>query len=193
MSAIIFGLLTLLLILVSGYLILIILMQRASSAGMGSAMGGGAAESALGAGAGNVLTKGTIIGAVAFFILCFGLYLGNLAVAEEGGPANTLPVEIAAPGTEPAQEETKPLVSLPQGMDWSATAQQNGEQTATTTVSTDQGTMIVTEDSIEVKPSEETAAQTEAAAEQVESTAADAKKAATEVTPATESTETKAQ
>lgn len=183
MSAIIFGLLTLLLILVSGYLILIILMQRASSAGMGSAMGGGAAESALGAGAGNVLTKGTIIGAAAFFILCFSLYLGLLAQAEETGPVNTLPTEIAAPDAQSTQNPSAPLVNLPEGMDWTAGSQAL-QNDSTTTVTSDQGTMIVTEDAIEVTPSTE-------ATESAEQTADDAKAAVEEAAPAAESSETK--
>ena len=124
MSAIIIGLMSLLLILVSGFLVLIILMQRASSnSGMGSALGGGAAESALGAGAGNMLTKSTIIGSVAFFVLSFGLYLYLLAGADERGPANTLPGEEMAPAAEETDAATteesgeKQLMNLPEGME----------------------------------------------------------------------------
>ena len=75
------------LVLVSGFIVLIVLMQRPSAnSGMGSALGGGAAESAFGAQTGNVLTRATIIGCVCFFVLAFSLYLGhmaNLDTAEE--------------------------------------------------------------------------------------------------------------
>ena len=80
MSGILLGLFTVVLILVSAFLVLIILMQRASAnSGMGSALGGGAAESALGGEAGNVLTKLTVKAAVVFFVVAFGLYLGHMA------------------------------------------------------------------------------------------------------------------
>lgn len=166
MSAIIFALLSLALILVSGYLILIVLMQRASSnSGMGSALGGGAAESALGAGAGNVLTKGTIFGSVAFFILSFVLYLGFLGQAENTGPKINLPdeAEVTAPGSEPSATTKDPLLSLPEGMD-APNAQSNqitvtteGEAGQSQVIETPQGTMIVTEDAIQVNEAEQPA------------------------------------
>lgn len=54
-------------------------MQKPSSnAGMGAALGGGAAEQAFGGEATNVLTRGTIYAIIAFFVISFGLYLGNL-------------------------------------------------------------------------------------------------------------------
>lgn len=141
MSAIIFGLLTIALILVSGYLILIILMQRASSnSGMGAALGGGAAESALGAGAGNVLTQGTIYGSAAFFVLSFGLYLGFLAVADEEQSGAKLPAEISAPEGE---EAAAPIVKLPEGMEFSA-AHKLQVEGAATEVEGGAGTMTVT-------------------------------------------------
>lgn len=88
------------LILVCAFVILIVLMQRASSnAGLGSALGGGAMESALGGGASNVLTKGTVLGASLFFLIAFGLYLGHMAAYEgEVRPSGTLPsLEALAP------------------------------------------------------------------------------------------------
>jgi preprotein translocase subunit SecG len=69
------------LILLCLFLLLLILMQRGGQqAGMGSAFGGGAAESAFGAEAGNILTKLTTWGVVVFFVLSLGLYLGFVAV-----------------------------------------------------------------------------------------------------------------
>jgi preprotein translocase subunit SecG len=51
-------------------------MQRTSqSGGMGAALGGGAAESAFGSDTSNILTKGTIYGIIAFFLVALGLFL----------------------------------------------------------------------------------------------------------------------
>ncbi|OHE73141.1 MAG: preprotein translocase subunit SecG [Verrucomicrobia bacterium GWF2_51_19] len=93
-----FGLLAL-----SAFIVLIILMQRPSAnAGMGAALGGGAAESAFGGEATHVLTRWTIYGLIAFFVLSFSLSLiyisrekrqgkveGNLPVIQEKIPEKT--------------------------------------------------------------------------------------------------------
>jgi preprotein translocase subunit SecG len=51
-------------------------MQRTSqNGGMGAALGGGAAESAFGSETNNILTKGTIYGTIAFFLVSLSLYL----------------------------------------------------------------------------------------------------------------------
>lgn len=71
------------LILVCAIVIILILMQRASAnAGMGAALGGGAAESAFGGETANVLSRGTIYMTAAFFVLAFALYLANMALSE---------------------------------------------------------------------------------------------------------------
>ena len=76
MGALFISLLTLVLILISLFVILLVLMQRTSqSGGMGAALGGGAAESAFGSEANNVLTKATIYGTIAFFVVSLGLFL----------------------------------------------------------------------------------------------------------------------
>ncbi len=76
MSALLISLLTLVLILISGFIVLLVLMQRTSqSGGMGAALGGGAAESAFGSDTNNILTKGTIYGIIAFFLVALGLFL----------------------------------------------------------------------------------------------------------------------
>jgi preprotein translocase subunit SecG len=76
MSALFISLLTLVLILISAFVILLVLMQRTSqSGGMGAALGGGAAESAFGSDTSNILTKGTIYGIIAFFLVSLGLFL----------------------------------------------------------------------------------------------------------------------
>lgn len=89
MSTLFISLLTLVLILVSVFVVLIVLMQRTSqSGGMGAALGGGAAESAFGSETNNILTKGTIYGIIAYFVIALGLYLMYQSAAadrEEAG------------------------------------------------------------------------------------------------------------
>ena len=76
MLVILITLLTFVLILVSLFLLLVILMQRASSSGgMGSAFGGGVADSAFGTDTTNVLVKATKWASFAFFIISLTLYL----------------------------------------------------------------------------------------------------------------------
>ena len=76
MSTLLISLLTLALLLISVFVVMIVLMQRTSqSGGMGAALGGGAAESAFGSETNNILTKGTIYGIIAFFLIALGLYL----------------------------------------------------------------------------------------------------------------------
>lgn len=73
------GFLTVVLVLVSLFMILLVLMQRGNAnGGLGAAMGGGMAESALGAETSSVLSKWTKNTAVIFFLLTFGLYLSRL-------------------------------------------------------------------------------------------------------------------
>jgi preprotein translocase subunit SecG len=88
------------------FIILIILMQRPSAnAGMGSALGGGAAEQAFGAETGNLLTKATVWATFAFFVISFTLFLGtqkqinNKADAQE----ELIPEEDAPPPDQTIQ------------------------------------------------------------------------------------------
>lgn len=68
------------LIIVSLFLILVVLMQRANSdGGLGTAFGGGITESAFGTEAGNVMTKITKYTFIVFFVVGFILYLAILA------------------------------------------------------------------------------------------------------------------
>lgn len=70
---------TLALILISLFLIFVVLLQRAdTNAGLGTAFGGGMAESTFGSDAGNVLTKSTRWAVAIFFLICIGLYLGYI-------------------------------------------------------------------------------------------------------------------
>ena len=66
--------LTIALIAISAFTVLVILMQRpTSNGGLGSALGGGAAEMAFGGDTTRVLNKWTIYGAVSFFVLSLAL------------------------------------------------------------------------------------------------------------------------
>ena len=84
MGTLLISLLTLALLLISAFVVLIVLMQRTSqSGGMGAALGGGAAESAFGSDTNNILTKATVYGIIAFFLVALGLYLLYQAQAAE--------------------------------------------------------------------------------------------------------------
>ena len=110
------------LFLVCILVVLVILMQRPSAnAGMGSALGGGAAETVFGGESANVLSKMTTTLTVILFILSFGLYLGFVArekpvtkaldakatapVAAPAAPAAAAPV---APAATPAKPQSTP-------------------------------------------------------------------------------------
>ncbi len=81
----------LLLVIVCALALLVILMQRPSAnAGMGAALGGGAAESVFGGDSANVLNKMTYSLIAIFFVLSFGLYLGFLANSKSTGSSNRL-------------------------------------------------------------------------------------------------------
>ena len=89
------------LFLVCVLVVLVILMQRPSAnAGMGSALGGGAAETVFGGESANVLSKMTTTLTVILFVLSFGLYLGF--VAREKPSAKALDVKATAPVAAPA-------------------------------------------------------------------------------------------
>lgn len=89
------------LFLVCILVVLVILMQRPSAnAGMGSALGGGAAETVFGGESANVLSKMTTTLTVILFILSFGLYLGF--VAREKPVTKALDAKATAPVTAPA-------------------------------------------------------------------------------------------
>ncbi len=102
---------TVVLALLSIFVVLVILMQKPSAnANMGSALGGGAAEQAFGGETVNILTKTTIYSIIIFFIIGFLLYLGNLANADRTAFAGdgTELRNIASDLVEdaPAEEET---------------------------------------------------------------------------------------
>lgn len=89
--------------------VLVVLMQRPSAnAGMGAALGGGAAESVFGGESANVLTKITAVLTFLLFVLSFGLYLAF--VAQEKRPESSLD-QLAKPA---AGEAPAPVPVVPQ-------------------------------------------------------------------------------
>ncbi len=93
--------------------VLIILMQRPSAnAGMGAALGGGAAESVFGGESANVLSRMTSTLTVILFILSFGLYLGFVA-REKKAPSALDAASTAAPATAPAAPAPAPVTATP--------------------------------------------------------------------------------
>jgi len=122
MVNILIWLFTAVLILVSVFLVLVVLAQKAKSdGGMGGALGGGATEAAFGADTGNVLTKMTQYAAVIFFVLTFGLYLAHIYASKHAKSSNgqlpviTAPAKPAAPAatTPAATTAPTPAVTLP--------------------------------------------------------------------------------
>jgi preprotein translocase subunit SecG len=95
---------TFILILISVFLVLVVLMQRAKSDGAVAAMGGGGMESTFGAETGNVLVSATKYATIAFFVLSFLLYLAHVRQANlaKSSPEASLPVVTAPATTQPA-------------------------------------------------------------------------------------------
>lgn len=101
------------------FMIFVILLQPGKDAGMGAALGGGAATTAFGGrGAATFLTKLTAFCAIAFFLTSLGLSFVGLrtsvaddlaaeAPAAPAVPANTAPAPTAAPAT-PTEGASKP-------------------------------------------------------------------------------------
>ena len=79
---------TTILILLCLLIVLLVMLQR-TSGGMGSALGGGAADQVLGAGSGAQLTKMTVWSILGFFILSFTLYVLYQMGAKEDGLQRT--------------------------------------------------------------------------------------------------------
>ncbi|HEY3755792.1 MAG TPA: preprotein translocase subunit SecG [Opitutaceae bacterium] len=109
---ILLGILTFALVLVSLFLILVVLMQRAKSdAGMGAVMGGSMAEATFGADTTNVLSQATIRATVIFFILAVVLFLGRIYQHTHLHPHNAGLPSIAAPSTLPAFPSANPTAA----------------------------------------------------------------------------------
>jgi preprotein translocase subunit SecG len=113
--SILLGILTVILIFVSLFIVLVVLAQKSKDGGMGAALGGGAAEAAVGADTSNVLSKSTIYASIVFFVLAFTLYLGRIYERKHANDArgNALPT-IAVPATPAATPATTPApISVP--------------------------------------------------------------------------------
>ena len=68
------------LVLLCLFTLLVVMVQKPKGdGGMGAALGGGSMEAALGAETSSLLTRITIYAVIGFFVLTFGLYLGNLS------------------------------------------------------------------------------------------------------------------
>jgi preprotein translocase subunit SecG len=114
--SIVIWILTFFLVLTSLFLILIVLAQKAKSdGGMGSAIGGGAAEAAFGAETNTVLSKSTIYASIAFFVLSFILYLAHLNQSHRGPSGSALPTipVSSAPVLPPAGAQPAPGIAVP--------------------------------------------------------------------------------
>jgi preprotein translocase subunit SecG len=122
--SIVIWLLTFVLVLLSVFLVLIVLMQKSKSdGGVGAALGGGMTEATFGADTGNMLATMTRNGAIAFFVITFGLYLAHIYQHRTDRAKTILPT-ISAPAAAPAapavtpapeatSEVTAPAVSVP--------------------------------------------------------------------------------
>ena len=126
---ILLGILTFVLILVSVFIVLVVLAQKAKDGGMGAALGGGAAEAAFGAETGNVLSKSTIYAAVIFFVLAFVLYLGRIYERKHAGAGGGALPSIAVPA---APVSAMPAGTAPATVSLPVTATAPGATTATT-------------------------------------------------------------
>jgi preprotein translocase subunit SecG len=119
------GISTFLLVLVTLFMMLVILMQRAKNdGGVGAALGGGMAESTFGAETNKVLFNATRNAAIGFFVLSFGLYLGHLWMRNHRAE-ETVGLPDAVPTLSPVDAETDepiPAISFPQSSEDSEAA-----------------------------------------------------------------------
>lgn len=84
------------------FMIFVILLQPGKDAGMGAALGGGAATSAFGGrGAATFLTKLTAFCAMAFFVTSLGLSFVGLRTSAADLIVDTTPATPPTPGTTP--------------------------------------------------------------------------------------------
>lgn len=98
--SIVIWLLTLVLVILSVFLVLIVLMQKSKSdGGVGAALGGGMTEATFGAETGNMLATLTRNCTIAFFVLSFGLYLAHIYLNSSKKADLTLPA-LAVPAIE---------------------------------------------------------------------------------------------
>src|SRR3954467_10609555 len=113
--SLVIGILTLVLVLTSVFLVFVVLMQRAKSdSGMGAAMGGGSMESTFGAETNNVLSNATIKATIVFFVVSFMLYLTHIYQSKHLDAAdNRLPSVVAPAAPAPAATTPSPQPANP--------------------------------------------------------------------------------
>jgi protein translocase SecG subunit len=140
--------LTTLLILLCIAIVLLILIQR-TSGGMGSALGGGAADQYLGAGSAAQLSKLTVWGILFFFVFSFGLYalyqseagLGEELLRSGNVLPELLPTDVVSPSdallemaddATPSSDEVLPKTSpiLPEEVNNAVSPQPAGNSTS---------------------------------------------------------------
>lgn len=115
MISIVIGVLTVILVLTSLFLVMIVLMQRAKTdGGIGAAMAGGATESAFGAETNNVLSGATIKAAIVFFVLSFGLFLANIYQSKNRAAEDAALPAVSAPATTTSAPTPTPLSTQPE-------------------------------------------------------------------------------
>jgi len=104
-----------LLFLVCVLAVIVILMQKPSAnAGMGAALGGGAAESVFGGESANVLTKFTSFLTILVFLLSFGLYLAFISDEKrEASALDKVAVPTATETPTPVPVVTPPATVTP--------------------------------------------------------------------------------
>lgn len=118
MGTLLISLLTLVLLLISAFIVLVILMQRTSqNGGMGAALGGGAAESAFGSDTNNILTKATIYGTIAFFVVSLGLYLLYQAKASDATIGLDVKTLISADAAETEELTAETVTTVVESLD----------------------------------------------------------------------------
>ncbi len=116
-------------VLISAVMVLVILMQRPKSEGLGAAFGGGVTENIFGAQTTNVLVKFTTWLAGIFFLLTFGLSVLYAHRSTVGSAfRRELMKQQAAPQTSPARAaaKTSPATSPIQNSPGGSTAPSSG-------------------------------------------------------------------
>ncbi|MGC8942360.1 MAG: preprotein translocase subunit SecG [Sulfurihydrogenibium sp.] len=88
-----FGLLTVVLVIVSVLLIILVLMQKTKGAEIGAVFGSGAAKAVLGASAATILTKITAwLGAI-FLVLVLALSYLSVKISKSNSVVESIPVQ----------------------------------------------------------------------------------------------------
>lgn len=100
---------TTVLILLCLVIVLLIMIQR-TSGGMGSALGGGAADQVLGAGSAAQLSKFTVYGILGFFVLSFVLYALYQFEAGESDSAIRAGSSLPAINSSPLSSDSGDLI-----------------------------------------------------------------------------------